>query len=140
MTTAIVVQAPDDVVDRLRRGAAAARKPLDQFVIERLQEATLPPLSDLPPPLGDDLRRLEQLDDGALWEVARSTLAPTHQRRYDRLLRAQSRAGLTPAQQRALQRLGDDARHRTLLKAHALLLLKWRGHPLPAPERLLSEQ
>lgn len=137
LSTAIVIEAPDEMIDRVRRGAVAARKPLDQFVIERLQEAMPPSAADLPAPVRDEMNRLEQLDDDALWEIARAGLAPARQRRYDRLLHEQARSGLSASQQAELRRLGDEARGLTLLKAHALLLLKWRGQTLPAPDRLL---
>ncbi|MGD9891848.1 MAG: hypothetical protein AB7R89_09730 [Dehalococcoidia bacterium] len=139
MVQTVILQLPDETANRYRRGATAARKPLEEFILERLRESV--PLSDLRTSrLDDDLRRLESLDDEALREIARATLPATQQRRYERLLRKNSEASLTVRERETLAALGDEARTLTVKKAHAWLLLKWRGydHPLPSDAAIVE--
>lgn len=133
MSQTIVLHLPDEAADRYRRGATAARKPLEEFLIERLTESLPPPAEQLASPLEDELRRMEALDDAALWEIARVTLPAAQQRRYDQLLRKNGRSALAPHEQEALLAIGEESRRLTLRKAHAWLVLKWRGYSLPVP-------
>lgn len=136
MSETISLQLPDETLQRYRRGAHAARKILEEFLVERLSEA-LPPLAeDLPSPFDEELKRLEELDDEALWKVLRSQLPVTRQRQYSRLLNKQSEEILNRQEKDRLHTLGDEARLLTLKKAHAAMLLQWRGHTLPPPEEL----
>jgi hypothetical protein len=91
---------------------------------------------DLPSPLREELRALEDLGDEALWEVAQSRLPPTRQRVYNRLLRKNSQGTITAREKETLHALGEEARRLTLKKAHAYMLLKWRGHHIPSREEL----
>jgi hypothetical protein len=114
----------------------AARKLLEEFLVDRLMEA-LPPSADaVPSPLREELRALELLDDEALWQMAQSQLSPARQRLYSRLLTKQSQGTITAQEKNTLQALGDEARLLTLKKAHASLVLRWRGHRIPTPEAL----
>lgn len=134
MTQTVTLQLPSETLQRYRRSAAIARKGLEEFLVERLVEAVPPLADDLPPPLHEDLKALEDLDDEALWEVAQSRLPPARQRLYDRLLLKNSRGTITPREKERLHVLGEEARHLTLKKAHAYMLLKWRGYDVPSPE------
>ena len=134
MPQTITLQLSDETLRRYQRGALAARKVLEQFLVERLADDA-PPLADtLPPPLREELRELETMDDQTLSQIAQSQLAPEQQRLYNRLLRKNSRGTLTPSEKRKLHALGEEARRLTLKKAHAYLLLKWRGHNVSLPE------
>jgi hypothetical protein len=136
MAQTVTLQLPDEALQRYRRGATAARKLLEEFLIERLMEAIPPLADDLPSPLREELRALEQLDDDALWQVARSQLPPARQRLYSRLLTKNSQGAITAQEREMLHTLGEQARLLTLKTAHAYMLLKWRGHCIPSPEEL----
>ncbi len=136
MTQTITLELSDEMLERYQRGAAIAHRSLDEFLKERLSEA-LPPLADdLPAPLDKELKKLEEFDDEALWQVAKSKLPPAHQRVYSRLLDKNSQGTITVQEKTELQTLGDEARCLTLKKAHACMLLQWRGYDLPSPEEL----
>jgi len=137
MSQTVILHLPDEAADRYQRGATAARKPLEEFLMERLTESVPLPTDQRVVPLDDELRRMEGLDDEALWEIAHATLPPALQRRYDRLLRSNARSDLTAREQETLREIGEQARRLTLKKAHAWLVLKWRGHALPSPGELL---
>ena len=134
MAQMVTLQLPDETLQRCQRGATAARKLLEEFLVERLMEAVPPLANDLPSPLHEELAALEQLDNDALWQVVRSRLSPTLQRQYSRLLSKNSQGTITAQEQETLRTLGEQARLLTLKTAHAYLLLKWRGHRVPREE------
>lgn len=134
--TTITLTLPDDAIQRYQRGAIIARKRLDEFLVERLVDVAPPLAEDLPSPLDKELKRLEELDDDALWGMARSRLSPKQQRLYDGLLQKNSQGSITDEEKEKLQALGQEARRLTLMKAHAFMLLKWRGHQIPTLDQL----
>ena len=63
MAQSVTLHLPEETLQRYQRGATAARKLLEVFLVERLLE-TVPPLADdLPSPLREELQALEHLDD-----------------------------------------------------------------------------
>jgi uncharacterized protein YbaA (DUF1428 family) len=86
MSQTVTLQLPDETLQRYRRGAAAARKVLEEFLVDRLVEAVPLLADDLPAPLQEELQELEHLEDEALWRVAQSQLSSDRQRLYRRLL------------------------------------------------------
>jgi hypothetical protein len=127
----VTLRLPEETLRRYQRSAAAVHKGVEEFIIERLEEAAPPLADDAPLSVQEALQHLESLDDEALWAVAKSKLPPNQQRRYTRLLNKNSQGTLKPEEQETLATLGEEARRLTLLKAHAFMLLKWRGHTLP---------
>jgi len=128
----ITIELPEPTLRRFRRGAAAAKKALEEFLAERLAATPVPLADDLPPALRAELAPLEHLDDAALWNAAAQRLSPAEQAEYDSLLAAAARANLSDARQTRLDALGEKARRLTLRRAHAYLILQWRGHTLPS--------
>jgi hypothetical protein len=97
----------------------------------------VPPLpEDVPATLREELDALEQLDEPALREVAESRLPAGQQRQYSRLQTKNSAGTITAGERKKLESLGEEARRLTLKKAHAYLLLKWRGDVIPSPRDL----
>jgi hypothetical protein len=68
--------------------------------------------------------------------VAQTQLSEPDQERYELLLDKQQASSLTTEEQQALEALGQQARLLTLKRAHAYMLLKWRGHSVPPLETL----
>ena len=136
MAQTITLHLPDETLQRYQRGATAAHKLLEEFLVERLMEAIPPLAHDLPSPLHEELKALEELDNEALWQVAQSQLPPAHQRQYSRLLTKHSRGTITDREKETLHILGEEARLLTLKTAHAYMLLKWRGQRVPTPQEL----
>jgi len=140
MAQTVTLQLPDETLQRYRRGATVARKALEEFLVERLVEAVPPLAGDLPSPLREEVKALENLDDEALWRVAQSQLPPARQRLYTRLLAKNSAGTITAHEGETLHALGEEARRLTLKKAHAYMLLKWRGHHIPSREELKKSE
>jgi len=136
MAQMVTLQLPDETLQRCQRGATAARKLLEEFLVERLIEAVPSLADDLPSPLYEELEALEQLDNDALLQVGRSRLSPALQRQYSRLLTKSSQGTITAREKEILHTLGEQARLLTLKTAHAYMLLKWRGHRVPSLEEL----
>jgi len=140
MPESFTVQLPSEAVKRFRRGAGAAGKPLEEFLADRLLDAVPPLPEDIPPPVRDELQALEGLDEQTLRQVAQSRLPASRQRSYSRLLANNAAGTITAREREQLTALGDEARRLTLKKAHAYLLLKWRGCALPSLSDLESSE
>lgn len=129
----VTLDLPEEMHHLYQRGALAARKRLETFMIERLGE-TAPPLADEPyTQIDDELVALEQADNQTLRQVAQSRLPRAKQKLYDALLEKNSQGLLTDDEATLLHELGEEARQLTLKKAHAYMLLKWRGQAIPSP-------
>jgi len=115
-------------------------RPCEEFLAERLMEAVPSLAGDLPSPLREEVKALENLDDEALWRAAQSQLPPACQRLYSRLLAKNSAGTITAHERETLHALGEEARRLTLKKAHAYMLLKWRGHHIPSREELKKSE
>ncbi len=83
----------------------------------------------------DSLKELESMQtfsDEDLREAAKARLSSTQQRRLNHLLRKNQAEGLSECEQQSLTQLTKEADRLTLRRAYAYLLLKQRGHQIPA--------
>jgi predicted transcriptional regulator len=116
MSQTLSINVPDQLLDRLYRLARATDRPVEELVVSTLAESMPRPPTELPAEIRDELLALESLSDKELVQTARATL------------RAESLpASYTP---------GEAADRLALRKAYALVLLKWRGQPVPDLEGL----
>ena len=138
MDRTVVLRLPEKMAERFQRGAAAAHKELEDFLVDRLGDVAPPADDDLAPHLQEELRAMESLSDDALWEVARGRFPAAKQRVYEKPLRRNSEGILSREEEATLHALGEEARVLMLRKSHAYLLLKWRGHALPSREEMLD--
>lgn len=134
MSQTIVLRLPDDIAQRYQRGAEVAQKKLDEFVVERLKDAAPLLAEDAPLPLREEMEALENLDDQGLWKVTRARLNHSKQRRYSQLLLKNSEGTIGQEELQEMRLLGEEARLMTLRKAHAFMLLRWRGHKVSLPD------
>ena len=129
---------PENLYLRLDQAAQAAARPVTEVILQTLAHH-LPPAveDDLPFALRAELLALEALSDEALWTIALGVFNQDKVTLYDALLERQAANTLTPEGREWLTRLREEADALMLRKAHALALLKSRGHSLPAqPEQL----
>ena len=136
MPQSVKLNLPDDAWQWYRQSAEAAGKDIEEFLADRLRDAIPPTCAELPPEVQQELRALEQLDDRALEHMANSQIPQAEQRQYDRLVAKQADGSITPEEGQRLQALGEAARRLTLKKAHAFMVLKWRGRSIPTREQL----
>lgn len=132
-TVTVTLDLPDALYQRLRATALATKQPLEHVMLRALSLGSPPTWDDVPPELQIDLAGLDQLDDDALWKIARSRKTAAELARNDELL-ARNAAGLLTEPERAER---ESQRHEldlfVLRKAHAAALLRWRGHPTASP-------
>ena len=134
MSTATVTLAlPDALYQRLKGAALATKQPLEEVMLRALSLGSPPSWDDVPPEFQLDLAGLENMDDDALWVIARSRRGPAEFVRYDELLEKNAEARLNAAERDELDRLREDADRFMLRKAHAAALLRWRGHRAVSP-------
>jgi plasmid stability protein len=107
---------PDDLYGRLQRRAADARRSVEDEALEAVAMA-LPTVDDLPPEIAGELARLDDLDDDALWQAARRTLASRDDRRLRALTRKRRQATLSVAEEMELERLLDRLENIGLIRA-----------------------
>lgn len=130
-TEMVTIRLPAHALNRLRRVAEIARRPVDEVVAETLQ-STLPPLlDDLPPTFQPWLAQMESWPNEALRRQLYASVDDETLDRYDDLL-AQNAAGkVTTDERRELDNLRQQSDLIMFRKAYAALLLKWRGERIP---------
>jgi hypothetical protein len=116
MSQTLSINVPDQLLDRLQRMARATDRPVEELVVSTLDGSVPRPPPNLPLEMGEELSRLEMMSDQELVEVAQSTLKPEE---------------VPPLYEPA-----DVTDRLALRKAYALVLLRWRGCPLPELEGL----
>ena len=128
--TAITLDIPDSIHQRLLNTAHATQRPLNEIILRSLQIGSPPTWDDAPPEFQADLAALDRLDDSTLSQIARSQKTETDLERYDVLLDRNQNESLTDAEQDELATLRKEADRFMLCKAQAIVLLRWRGHTL----------
>ena len=127
----VTLTLPEALYRRLANAAQATQRSLAEVMLHALRLGSPPDWNDAPPELQADLAAMDRLDDEALWKVARGRMT-NDLTRYDELLEKNASGGLSEIEQGELTRLRTEAEHFTLRKAHAAVLLRWRGHQVPA--------
>lgn len=100
---------------------------------KRCWSRRLPPLSDLPREVGDDVASLLFLNDSALWEIARGTPPGELHSGMDDLLAGNGRGELSATEQPRLSELVQAHEVSALVRAQAAFLLQKRGYDLSDP-------
>ena len=129
-THAVTLELSPSVYRIARQVSDAVGRPVERVLEDSLALA-LPPLDDVPLAEMDDLAGLALLDDAALWQVARATMAEREQADLEELLDAQAAGELQFDEGSRLKSLMDTYGLMTLRKAHAYLLLARRGYQVP---------
>jgi len=132
-TETVMLQVPENLYRRFEKTANAMQRSLEDIMLQTLKVGGPPTWDDAPPEYQADLAALDQLDDDALWAIARSRKPAAELVRYDELLEHNQDGKLTAAERLELQTLRIESDRFMLRKAHAAVLLRWRGHQVPAP-------
>ena len=128
----IRLELPEDIYRRLAEAATLTRQPLEEVLVQTIRGNLPPVLADLDQEQRPLVADLPDLDDAALWAVARAPLPAVHWRRHQRLLQKGEQGTLTATEQAALTALREETDRYVLRRSYALALLKWRGHTVPA--------
>lgn len=132
----VTVELPEDLYVRLQQAAQATHQSFDQIVLRVMQVGSPPGWDDAPAEFQVDLAALDRLDDAALWQVARSHPTETDLNYYQTLLDKNANNTITSVEQAELAGLRTDFDRQMLRTAHAVALLRWRGHHVPPAGQL----
>jgi len=125
----VTLHLPGSLYDRFKERAKRARRSLEAELL-RVVESAGSESEELPPNLERAVRELQELDDEALWRVARDHLPRDTARELEALNHKQQREGLTAAEEETLTRLAEAYDRFLLLRAEAAGLLQERGHDI----------
>ena len=132
----VTVSLPEDMYLRLEQVARGTKQSLADVLLYTVKVGSPPSWEDVPAEFQADLAALDRLNDDALWQKARSRQTEDDMVRYQALLDKNANESITEPERLELARLRVDADRFMLRKAHAVALLRWRGHQLPPPEKL----
>jgi hypothetical protein len=124
----VTVRLPEQLHHRLAAAAVATRRSLEDILLHALRIGSPPSWDDAPPEHQTELAAMDRLDDDALWKLARGRTSGAEMVRYDELLEKSAGGALGDAERSELEMLRRDADRFMLIKAHAAVLLRWRGH------------
>jgi len=121
---------------RLQQAARATHRSLDDVLLHAVQVGSPPRWDDAPAEFQADLAALDRLDDEALWRIARSRKTEADMECYQELLDKNANGILSAGERDELVKLRVESDRFMLCKAHAVALLRWRGHRVPPAEAL----
>ncbi len=131
MVATVTLQIPDRLHQRLMHHAEASQQSLDEIILRVLEIGSPPDWEDVPEAFQAKLAALDRLTNGELWQIARAVRTDVEMLRYDELLDRNADGILTEAERQELRQLREETEYFSLRKAHAALLLRWRGHQAP---------
>ncbi|RIK43312.1 MAG: hypothetical protein DCC55_05960 [Chloroflexi bacterium] len=135
MTTALTVELPDAVVQRLEATERAHQRTVDDVVRDILlqERAVAPPL---PVKIEEELAAFASLSDDALWLLARGSLSRAAQEELAELNNLAKLRPLSSAELERQQALVDTYDRMMVRRARAIQLLMQRGYDLTDPRIL----
>lgn len=129
---AVTVNIPESIYNKIRRAAEKNHRPVDEVLIEAISAAA--PTLDIPiGQLRSALAQMTYLNDAALWQAARTTMASVQRERQELLHHKQQREALSEEEQAELKVLEQLYRDTVLVRAQAAVLLKQRGYDISDP-------
>jgi len=116
---------PEKLYKRAQELANLTARPVDDVLIDQLQELMLPAL-----PIDEqaELDAMRALSDDALWAIAREQMSDELQDRMQILMTRNSRGVLSPVEYGELEQAVERGNRLMLRKAEAASLLRERGH------------
>lgn len=123
----ITLQIPEDLYARIQQRADRARRSVEAEFIDVLASA-VPGKEQFPPELREAVASLEKLDDAELWRCASRRLRAGVASELQSLHFKRQEGTLTQTEQDRAEQLCLEYDREMLVRAHAALLLKERGH------------
>ncbi len=137
MTTKnVTLPLPEALLVRFQQMAKATSQPVTALLVRAVEVGGPPNWEEAPARFQADLAALDRLDDDALWCVARSRRSEAEMARLQELLDKNANQLITSQEQSELAQYSEEADLLMLRKAHAVALLRWRGHAIPPAEKL----
>lgn len=123
----VTLNVPEAAYEKIQRAAEKVQRPVDELLVEAIV-AVAPTIESASADLNAALAQMAYLNDAALWQAARSTMAPEQRERLATLHDIQQRRPLSTAEQAENQALLRLYREALLVRAQAAVLLKQRGY------------
>jgi plasmid stability protein len=123
----VTLELPESLYEQLQARAVRRQRTVADEVLDVLSGA-IPATEALPDDLEQAIAQLAFLDDAALWQAGRSTLANDAVERLSELNAKRQREGLTEVEQQESEVLVRQYERSVLVRAQAAALLKQRGH------------
>jgi len=131
---AVTLNLPETIYEKIRQAAERIQRPVDEIMVEAVVAAA-PVAETTTPKMQSVLAHLAYLNDGALWQAARSTMTIAQRERLEALHDKQQQQPLASeeqAEERALLALYHET---ILIRAQAAVLLKQRGYNISDPQQ-----
>ena len=123
----VTLNVPEAAYEKIQRAAEKVQRPVDELLVEAIV-AVAPTIESASADLNAAVAQMAYLNDAALWQAARSTMAPEQRERLATLHDIQQRRPLSTAEQAENQALLRLYREVLLVRAQAAVLLKQRGY------------
>ena len=129
----VTLNLPSTLYHQVQRRAEKSHRSVEDELLEVVATA-ISALDELPQEITEAMAQLVFLDDAALGQAARSTMASEQVEQMEALNLKQQREGLTPEEHQALAQLLRRYEHVMLVRAKAAALLKERGYDVSNPD------
>ena len=138
MPHTVTLTLPESVYENYRHKATTTEKSVKKVIEEVVcaDQPSPPPVDDAPEYLRADLKALGKLSNHELRRIAESHLASAKQRKLSQLLDKNQAGAITKKEHQQLDKILQEGQQLTVIKAHAWVLLKWRGEPIPTYKEL----
>jgi len=121
---------------RLQQTAQATQQSLDDVFLRALEIGNPPSWDDVPAEFQTDLAAIDRLDDKSLWRIARNRQTAIDMKQYQQLLDKNAKGTISDTERSTLTALRTESDRFMLRKAHAVAMLRWRGHKIPPADEL----
>lgn len=126
---AVTLTIPEVVYNKIRQAAEKKDRPVADVMMEVISAAA--PTIDMPiNQLRASLTQMTYLNDAALWQASRTTIAESEQTRMELLHHKQQHSSLSNNERTELDDLEKLYRDTILVRAQAAVLLKQRGYDI----------
>lgn len=129
---AITLTLPARLFERAQQIAETTAQPIEQVLVEQLENALDNPFAALPRDEQVELEALTLLSDATLWTIAREQMDAATQARLQTLMDKNSRVPLSDTEAAEFDILVEQGQKLMLRKAQAAALLVKRGHTVNA--------
>lgn len=125
----VTLRLPAPVYERYKQRAVQTHRSVETELLDAVTTAA-PETEELPQDVCEALASLETLADDELWSAARNAFPLEDGARLEALHLKRQDKGLTAAEQATAAELVQQYERAMLMRAHALQLLKERGHDI----------
>jgi hypothetical protein len=136
MSQSITINLSDELYSLLQRAAELAEQPVEVIVAQSLAHSLPPLLEDIPAAYQLDVYPLLTMTDAELTQELNRTFPSNGWIEYEDLLEEKKSRILTEQETKRLEKLRHEADVLALRKSYAAVLLKRRGQPVPALDKL----